>query len=204
MFYYKLPSCQKYGGGPVQCEQLALLYQGYAKTNKKLIKELRAHYHTTLIPAENLQRINSYLSVSKIPDMYKREKNYYKKSENLKKKNPLPVSLKENSVLSKDNKMVSLVEKFVYPEVSPLFADHENLVGLPRAYFILVEVDPIKDEGILYAERLKQAGVDTDIAFYDSKKAFHGVVINIHKRHDCHKIARQIQHDLIEYLKINL
>ena len=44
-------------------------------------------------------------------------------------------------------------------------------------YFILVEFDELKDEGLLYAERLKEANVDCKIAFYEN--AFHS---NLHKK----------------------
>lgn len=42
------------------------------------------------------------------------------------------------------------------PIVSPLYG---TLKGLPRAHVVIAEFDLLRDEGMLYAERLKQAGV---------------------------------------------
>lgn len=35
-----------------------------------------------------------------------------------------------------------------------------NLEGLPKTYIETAEFDPLRDEGVLYAKRLKEANVD--------------------------------------------
>jgi acetyl esterase len=58
------------------------------------------------------------------------------------------------------------------PLVSPI--KREDLSGLPRALVVTAELDPLRDEGELYAERLRAAGVDATTSRYDG--AGHGFV----------------------------
>jgi acetyl esterase/lipase len=53
--------------------------------------------------------------------------------------------------------------KLFSPDVSPLLAKSEDLVGLPKAYMLIVEHDPLRDEQLLFYHRLKEAGVNVDL-----------------------------------------
>jgi acetyl esterase/lipase len=50
------------------------------------------------------------------------------------------------------------------PRLSPLAA--EDLAGAPPATIVLGEYDPLHDEGVAYARRLEEAGVDVELREY--------------------------------------
>lgn len=56
-------------------------------------------------------------------------------------------------------------EDLLNPYVSPLFA--EDVSGLPKAYFIDAECDILLDQGLEYAGRLKEAGVETEYRIFE-------------------------------------
>lgn len=55
-------------------------------------------------------------------------------------------------------------ESWTDPRLSPLLAVDAS--GLPPAYVMLAECDPLHDEGLAYAEKLRTAGVSAKIADY--------------------------------------
>ncbi|CAI2352499.1 unnamed protein product [Caenorhabditis sp. 36 PRJEB53466] len=61
------------------------------------------------------------------------------------------------------------------PDFSPLL--RENLENLPKSLVITCEYDILRDEGIIYAQRLKAAGVPTKMINY--KNGFHAM-LNMH------------------------
>ena len=140
----------------------------------------------------------SYFDVKKIPDEYKKGKSYYDNYDLEKIKESI---LDESELNIKSNITIEKLSNILNINISSLFVDSEKLVGLPKAYFVVFEWDELKDEGLLYAERLKEANVDVKIAFYE--KAFHGIHVFINKLFGF-DLSIQIRNELIEYIKINL
>lgn len=61
------------------------------------------------------------------------------------------------------------------PDFSPLMK--ENLEGLPKSLIVTCEYDTLRDEGMIYADRLKTAGVPTKLI--NLKNGFHAM-LNMH------------------------
>ena len=140
-----------------------------------------------------VNKYKSYMDVSNIPSEYKTGRKYYEDYEKIKD------TIYEKSALD-NKKVIALCKQAFNPNISPLLADRKYLVGLPKSYFIIFEWDELKDDGLLYVERLKQANVDVKVAFYE--KAFHGMHCLIQQ--SGFQSARDIQNDLIEHLKLVL
>lgn len=73
--------------------------------------------------------------------------------------------------------------------VSPLFAEDHS--GLPEAYVETAEFDPVHDEGIAYAEKLKNAGVEVEL--YETKGTYHGFDINMDAPYSKAALARRAE-----------
>lgn len=52
------------------------------------------------------------------------------------------------------------------PRLSPLRA--ADLSGLPRALTVILSVDPLRDEAVAYADRLRDAGVQSELLEFDN------------------------------------
>ena len=60
------------------------------------------------------------------------------------------------------------------PRVSPLLADLTLVAATPPAWVATAEYDPLRDDGLLYADRLREAGVEVSLIHYDGM--MHGFV----------------------------
>jgi acetyl esterase len=65
-------------------------------------------------------------------------------------------------------------EDTAHPDASPIVVD--DLTGLPPAFVLTAEFDPLRDEGDAYADRLREAGVEVEHHLLDG--TIHGVMTN--------------------------
>jgi acetyl esterase/lipase len=149
-FDFRLPSSLRYSqrsiSSVISIPKLMAWYLGIHDVTQEIEKLLVANNHTALMIDRNLrQKINSYLDVSQIPEKYRVGRDYY----NSQPKSNLvePEALSHNSRLNRDKKLANLLKMLYDPKISPLFADDERLVGLPKAYMLVLEWDNLKDEG---------------------------------------------------------
>jgi acetyl esterase/lipase len=70
----------------------------------------------------------------------------------------------------------------------------ENLAGLPPTYVDVCEFDPLRDEGISYAQRLVQAGVPAELHLYPG--TFHGSSLIAHAA-----VAQRMSRDASEAIR---
>ena len=73
----------------------------------------------------------------------------------------------------------------------------EDLTGLPPAYVVTCELDPLRDEGLTYAMRMLAAGVSVEVHSYPG--TFHGVQI----AHGT-AIVERMDRELVEVLRRRL
>jgi len=207
----KLPSYTKYNTTSsinqvgLNLTKMAMWYLGICESDEKyldILDGIKKLDHFALIEDEILlKKYKSYLDPKKIPDQYKKDKSYYKEYESIKNTIYPNSKLDKNNVLLKNTYINTQVKKLFHREISPLLADDKYLTGLPKAYFIILEWDELKDEGLLYAERLKENNVDVSVRFYE--KGFHGMATMFFKNLYFNE-ARIMQNDLINFISQNI
>jgi len=89
-----------------------------------------------------------------------------------------------------------IASRLLDPDFAPLMRD--RLDGLPEAFVMTCEFDVLRDEGAIYAERLRLAGVPTHWRHYEH--GFHAM-LNFHR--DLQE-ARHALLDVIEWTKSRL
>ena len=201
MYNQRLPSYIKYSkNGFTQSLGLKnsrAWYLGITENTEEISHILNSNYHVGLLNNRSLnEKFNSYLDIDLIPDKYKSGKSYYDDYET--QTSYIFPNLDEASSLKKDKKLIENLSKLFNTDISPGLADLSSLKGLPKALVLVCEFDTLKDENLIYAERLKMAGVNVETEFYE--EGFHGV-LSLPKFFN---VSHKIINDIITFLNDNM
>ncbi|XP_011941400.1 PREDICTED: arylacetamide deacetylase [Cercocebus atys] len=86
---------------------------------------------------------------------------------------------------------------FLDVRAAPLLADDKKLRSLPLTYVITCQYDPLRDDGLMYVTRLRNAGVQ--VTHNHVEDGFHGAFSILEL-----KISHRLINQYIEWLKENL
>ncbi|CAF0813132.1 unnamed protein product [Brachionus calyciflorus] len=172
---FTMPSSLGYKGGFISALDITkakLWYLGLNEVSAEMKAAITSNNHTLLLSEGEKNLIESYMDVNLIPDKYKIGKSYYDLYKNL----PLfnTGTLDPNNILVRDKNFADKVKMLFSEKVSPSLDSLDQLKYQPKTYQITCEWDSLKDEGLILAERMKQAGVDVEMAFYED--CFHGMI----------------------------
>jgi len=98
-------------------------------------------------------------------------------------------------------KLIENAKDVLTPDVSPLLVSDEELAKLPSTYVLTVGHDRLRDEGFIYAGRLKANGVN--VVHHHFENTFHGSLTFLDGLFKL-DIAHEMLGDIVRYLKDNL
>lgn len=101
-----------------------------------------------------------------------------------------------------DEELFSRYEKTLLdPYFAPLMATDEQLRDMPPAYVLTAGYDVLRDDGLIYARRLRSVEVPVKLAHYT--EGFHGMIFFFDGPIPF-DVGRRAMSDLVEYLKENV
>lgn len=101
-----------------------------------------------------------------------------------------------------DEKLSKEIEKTLLdPYFSPLMADDSDLKDMPLTYVLTAGYDVLREDGLIYYQRLKKVGVKVHLAHY--QEGFHGMIF-FFKGPIPFNVGIRAMDDLIQFLKKNL
>jgi acetyl esterase/lipase len=149
--------------------------------NKSITDDVLANNHTSLQQKKQYRR---FVDWSLIPEKYRQ---VYK----------TPITDKMDGNIE----LIENAKGLLHPDVSPLLVDDTELAKLPPTYVLTVDHDRLRDEGFIYARRLKASGVN--VVHHHFENTFHGSLTFLDGLFEL-DIAHEMLDDIVKYLKDNL
>ncbi|XP_078061321.1 arylacetamide deacetylase isoform X2 [Mustelus asterias] len=177
---FNTPSYQQNENMPILPKTLMVrFWSEYFSCDKLLLKDMMANSHTTL----ESRGLSNFVNWSvHLPEKFRKDYKYI-----------LPGGGNADSSVK--------IPGVFDPRAAPLLVGDEKLKALPRAYIATCEFDVLRDDGAMYATRLKKAGVQvTHEHFEDS---FHGAFMFITWPTDFAIGQKMVSH-YIDWLRKNL
>ena len=197
-----MPSSFKYQFGlfaHIPARKFPLWYLGVKTVTDELQQTFRARNHTLVLDRTDRKKLRSIINPFElVPDKYRRNKDYYESYKGFVSIRDDDLELDKNSLLISDKNLRDKVKLLFSDRISPLFTDLNDLARLPKTYMIICEWDGLKDEGLMFSERLRQANVDVNVAYYET--CFHAMINMMDKFNKTHSIVA----DLNSFLKKSL
>ncbi|XP_072248438.1 arylacetamide deacetylase [Leuresthes tenuis] len=180
------PSYQQNQDMPILPRTLMVrFWSEYFTSDKTLFRAMMANTHNSP-ESSNLLKFVNWSAF--LPETYHRKYNY-------------SAPAVSQSVGGQVSGMDEPSRSFADPRASPLLVPDRDLHSLPKAYILTCEYDVLRDDGIMYATRLRAAGVEVTHEHYDT--GFHGAVMFNMWPTDF-LIARRMADNYIKWLKENL
>ncbi|XP_012727293.1 arylacetamide deacetylase isoform X1 [Fundulus heteroclitus] len=182
----KTPSYQQNQDMPILPRTLMVrFWSEYFTSNKAFFRAMMANAHNSPESSRLLKFVNWSAF---LPESYHKEYNYTA---------PAVTQGVDEEVFGMDGPSQSLAD----PRASPLLVPDADLHSLPKAYILTCEYDVLRDDGIMYATRLRAAGVEVTHQHYDT--GFHGALMFTVWPTDF-LIACRMTDNYIKWLKENL
>lgn len=170
LYNLELPSIKRYfpKGIISYCSfytgKLIYWYLGEASPTKEMNAVFLNNLHTLAIDDETTrEKYKKLTDIDLIPEVYKINKTYYSSV-------TYPDRPEEPNVFKTNPKIKKTVSLLFNKEISSALVDQTLLEKQPRkAYFIVYECDQVKDDGLIHAQRLRNAGVDVKVNFQFKK-----------------------------------
>jgi acetyl esterase/lipase len=199
-FNFSLPSAIAYSklDTILRRGKAASWHMGVTKVTGNHEDLLVKNYHTTLILDQEMkEKYKACVNVDLIPDEYKLNKVYYANYDQIERFVFPSVSLHNYyTKMLESGELSGKLRNLFNADISPCLAAESELKRQPRTFMIVCEYDSRKDEGLIFAERLRLAGVSVDLSFHES--GFHGEILANTP------VAYQMRADLINFIQTNI